>query len=99
MGAGRLQEHWERWSPSREHQRDWELLQSKISIALTTQPRLAGEELTALHTPGSNSSLEEEGTQKAPGIGDPRARLFFTSHLQDTNMNDSSERKQRFSLS
>lgn len=49
----------------------WELLQSKISITLTTQTRFAGEELTALYAPCSNSSL----LQLPPG-GDSRG----TSH-------------------
>lgn len=56
MGAGRLQEQWELWSPSREpperfgatseQERHWQW-----------ETRFARKELTALYTPWSNNSL------------------------------------------
>lgn len=49
----------------------------------------AGKELTALSTPCSNNSLLQLpgwGDSKGPNTGDPGARLFFTSHPEDTNV-------------
>lgn len=67
MGAGRLQSTGSSGHPAENPTRDWELLQSKISTTLIKQMRFSGEELIALHTPCSNSSLLQ-----LPGGGDSK---------------------------
>lgn len=85
MGARRLQETWSYFRARSASQ--WQQKQD-----------LQGrnwQHCTLLAATSPFCSSQDEGIQKAPDTGDPGARLFFASHLEDTNMYDSPVRKQR----